>query len=214
MVDSGSVADSGSVDSGSGVDSGSAADSGSVADAGSGVDSGPTSGDASASCTAGKLRRCWVECVQKYPAGCIHGDVPPRIPGVQHCTAGTWGACKTPIACTELAGSCVNAAKQPVTYTCLDGSAKNGQFHCIKPLGAKCATSFWAGYGATDCPHLCTTQADQCATKGAKRACEVHCDKPDGAVVKGTQTCSELCKTKVWGVCLTGDGCWKKAGSP
>ena len=170
--------------------------------------------DTTTSCTIGALKRCWVECVQTYVAGCIHGDLPPRIPGTQTCTANGWGVCSVPQTCDQLAGECTNATKKPLTYMCLDGSSKTGEHHCIKPLGAKCAKSYWAGYGATDCPHICTSSADLCANVGDKEPCEVFCDKPDGAAAKGERSCQGVCNTQVWSACQTGDACWKAAGSP
>ena len=172
------------------------------------VDAGP------AVCSPGQLQRCWVECTQIYQAGCIHGDVPPRIPGVRDCVGGQWAACVTAQSCKELVGTCDNGAKKPLTVTCLDGSKKQGVHHCLKPLGANCASSYWGGAGALDCPDLCTTAADQCPTAGAVEPCEALCDVPDGPKVPGTRTCQAVCDAQVWSTCLTGDGCWKAAGSP
>ncbi len=187
---------------------GDAGDAGVDAAPEAGIDAGP------AVCAPGQLQRCWVECTQIYQAGCIHGDVPPRIPGVRACTGGQWAACVTPQSCKELVGTCDNGAKKPLTVTCLDGSQKQGVHHCLKPLGANCAFSYWAGYGALDCPDLCTTAADQCPMAGASEPCEALCDVPDGLKVPGTRTCQAVCNAQVWSTCMTGDGCWKAAGSP
>ena len=212
VTDTSGAADTGATDTGP-SDTGGATDTGAATDTSSNADAG-TSTDVTAGCTNGALKRCWVECVQKYPAECIHGDVPPRIPGTQKCESGAWTVCSIPMQCSELATSCTNPSKKAVTQTCLDGSSKQGEFLCTKPLGAKCTTSFWGGYGAIDCPQLCDTTADKCPKAGEKEACSVFCDSPTGATVSGTRTCQAVCNTQVWSTCMTGDGCWKKAGSP
>ena len=168
------------------------------------------SDDAASACEANSLDRCWVECVQTYGEGCIHGDNPPRIAGVRICNGGTWGPCATLATCAEFAsGPCdqTQIKSKPIDVVCLDGSKKVGAMLCIKPLGAKCGESWFGGYGAIECEHLCLTPADQCPVAGETRDCEVHCDTVDGPLKPGTQSCQGLCGPNVWGPCMTGDAC-------
>lgn len=167
-------------------------------------DSGP------GECKAGALKRCWVECPEVYPSGCINAGLPVLIMGVQSCAAGAWQPCATNLVCSDLKGTCTNGTKKPATVQCTDGSSKNaGGYLCLKPIGAQCNTSYYGSWPMSDCPDLCAGPDDTCSSAGEKRECTTTCGSTTGPAVKGTQNCNDYCNGKFWGPCLTDDACLK-----
>ena len=168
-------------------------------------------------CQDGERRRCWVECGQAYPAGCIHGEVPPSIMGISTCGLQAWGACQTLTACAEVADACQPGDTHGVDFECVDGGLRHGLMNCFRPLGAQCAASFYGGFGITECvlnqDQLCTQGPDICDNDGVERPCEAHCDTPDGPIQAGTQRCNAadcggaLGHFRYWGACNTHDAC-------
>lgn len=168
------------------------------------ADTGP------AQCTAGALKRCWVECPEAYPSGCINAGLPVMIMGTQACADGQWQPCVTNAVCSEFKGTCANSTKAPATVLCTDGvSKKVGGYLCLKPIGAQCNVSYYSSWPMADCPDLCSGPDDVCTTAGEKRECTATCGSPSGPAVKGTQNCNDYCSGKFWGPCLSDDACLK-----
>lgn len=175
-----------------------------AADADVSADAGP------AQCSAGALKRCWVECPEAYPSGCINAGLPVLIMGTQACADGQWQPCVTNAVCGDFKGSCTNSTKAATTVLCTDGvSKKVGGYLCLKPLGAQCSASFYSSWPMADCPDLCGGPDDVCTTAGEKRDCTAQCGSPSGPAVKGTQSCNDYCSGKFWGPCLSDDACLK-----
>lgn len=168
------------------------------------ADTGP------AQCTAGALKRCWVECPEAYPSGCINAGLPVMIMGTQACADGQWQPCVTNAVCGDYKGTCTNSTKAPTTVLCTDGvSKKVGGYLCLKPIGAQCNVSYYNSWPMADCPDLCSGPDDVCTTAGEKRECTATCGSPSGPAVKGTQNCNDYCSGKFWGPCLSDDACLK-----
>ncbi len=182
----------------------SSADTGPDAAADAGADTGP------AQCSDGALKRCWVECPEAYPSGCINAGLPVMIMGTQACAAGQWQPCVTNAVCSDFMGTCTNSTKAPTTVLCTDGvSKKVGGYLCLKPIGAQCNVSTYSSWPMADCPDLCAGPDDVCTTPGEKRDCTATCGSPSGPAVKGTQNCNDYCSGKFWGPCLSDDACLK-----
>lgn len=160
-------------------------------------------------CGEGARRRCWVECGQTYPAGCLRGGVEPLLQGVERCVAGAWSDCTTTRTCTGFDVPCSNGAEVSTTYECLDGTTKTGAYGCTQMLGASCTTSYWAGWGPRHSgAELCNTAGEKCPTAGEKRDCVVHCNLATGPTQPGQESCSDFDgNVRVWGPCLTNDAC-------
>jgi hypothetical protein len=161
-------------------------------------------------CKASDKKRCWVECPEAYPSGCINAGLPVMIMGTQACADGQWQPCVTNAVCGDYKGTCTNSTKAPTTVLCTDGvSKKVGGYLCLKPIGAQCNVSYYSSWPMADCPDLCTGPDDVCTTAGEKRECTATCGSPSGPAVKGTQNCNAYCSGKFWGPCLSDDACLK-----
>ncbi|WP_437963817.1 hypothetical protein WMF04_29310 [Sorangium sp. So ce260] len=143
-------------------------------------------------CTDGATERCWVECAQNTPAECLH--IPPLLPGIRTCVGGQWGQCVTSDSCSRFGpGPCEGVVEIPTSYTCIDGTQKDGSIGCSKPFGVTCDESYFGFWPMVECSDLCTARSesgDTCTTVGETRTCAVHCNRPDGPIRYGTQECA------------------------
>jgi len=158
-------------------------------------------------CNDGTKQRCWVECAQSWPTGCLAGNA-ALIMGVETCQNNQWSACVTERACNEMSSACQNGTTTPTSYQCLDSALKSDKLICFKLLGATCNASYFSGWGPESCSNMCTSTEDLCTINNNTRSCEVHCNTTSGTIKKGTQTCQALCAGNTWwGPCITNRAC-------